>query len=106
LDAAQLQLNAMLPLVVSELLNSQEDLYCAMDALRVRCISGIVVNRQRHAELVQHNLGELTSIAASGGYALATRAAQLSDGAQKVAVSHAGREVNRTGGHLDPDQAH
>jgi aspartate ammonia-lyase len=104
LDAAQLQLNAMLPLVVSELLNSQEDLCCAMDALRVRCISGIVVNRQRNAELVRHDLGELTSIAASDGYALATRAAKLSDGAQEVAVSKARREVNRTGGDLDPDQ--
>jgi hypothetical protein len=65
-----------------------------------------VVNRQRHAELVRHDLGELTSIAASEGYALATRAAKLSDGAQEVAVSQARREVNRTGGDLDPDQEH
>jgi aspartate ammonia-lyase len=76
LDAGQLQLNAMLPLVTCELLNSQEDLRCAMDALRARCISGIVVNRQRTAELALHDLGELSSIAAQEGYVVATRAAK------------------------------
>jgi aspartate ammonia-lyase len=75
LDAAQLQLNAMLPLVACELLNSQEDLCCAMDALRARCIEGIVVNRERLADLVRHDLDELSAMAAVQGYALATRAA-------------------------------
>ena len=80
LDAAQLQLNAMLPLVACELLNSQEDLRCAMDALRSRCIDGIVVNRERLADLVRHDLGELSSMAAVEGYALATRAARADPG--------------------------
>lgn len=106
LDAAQLQLNAMLPLVACELLNSQEDLYCAMDALRIRCITGIVVNRQRHAELVQHHLGEVSSIAATEGYALATRAVQLSDGAPRRAVSQAREEVNQPGVDPGPEQQH
>ena len=83
LDAGQLQLNAMLPLVASELLNSQEDLRCAMDTLRARCIRGIVVDRQRTAELAQHDLGELSSIAAQEGYALATRAATSSRDASR-----------------------
>ena len=80
LDAAQLQLNAMLPLVACELLNSQEDLCCAMDALRARCIDGIVVNRERLADLVRHDLDELSSLAAVEGYALATRAASADPG--------------------------
>jgi aspartate ammonia-lyase len=80
LDAAQLQLNAMLPLVACELLNSQEDLCCAMDALRARCIDGIVVNRERLADLVRHDLDELSSLAAVEGYALATRAATVDPG--------------------------
>jgi aspartate ammonia-lyase len=75
LDAGQLQLNAMLPLVASELLDGQLDMCCAMDTLRSRCISGIVVNRQRTAALAQHDLGALSSIAAEEGYAFATRAA-------------------------------
>lgn len=77
LDAGQLQLNAMLPLVASELLDGQLDMCCAMDALRSRCIRGIVVNRQRTAALAQHDLGELSSIAAAEGYAIATRAATV-----------------------------
>jgi aspartate ammonia-lyase len=80
LDAAQLQLNAMLPLVACELLNSQEDLCCAMDALRARCIDGIVVNRERLADLVRHDLDELSSLAAVEGYALATRVASADPG--------------------------
>jgi aspartate ammonia-lyase len=80
LDAAQLQLNAMLPLVACELLNSQEDLCCAMDALRARCIDGIVVNRERLADLVRHDLDELSSMAAVEGYAHATRAASARTG--------------------------
>jgi aspartate ammonia-lyase len=80
LDAAQLQLNAMLPLVACELLNSQEDLCCAMDALRARCIDGIVVNRARLADLVRHDLDELSSLAAVEGYALATRVASADPG--------------------------
>lgn len=75
LDAGQLQLNAMLPLVASELLDNQLDMSRAMDTLRSRCISGIVVNRRRTAALAQHDLGELSSIAAEEGYAIATRAA-------------------------------
>jgi aspartate ammonia-lyase len=77
LDAGQLQLNAMLPLVAAELLDSQLDLCCAMDTLRARCIDGIVVNRQRTTALAQHDLGELSAIAAVQGYAVATRAASL-----------------------------
>jgi aspartate ammonia-lyase len=75
LDAGQLQLNAMLPLVASELLDNQLDMSRAMDTLRSRCISGIVVNRRRTAALAQHDLGELSSIAAEEGYAIATSAA-------------------------------
>lgn len=78
LDAGQLQLNAMLPVVASELLNSQQDLCCAMEALRARCITGIVVDPVRTADLAQHCLGELSDIAARQGYAFATEAAKLS----------------------------
>jgi aspartate ammonia-lyase len=72
LDAAQLQLNAMLPVVASTLLNGQRDLMYGMEALRTKCIDGIVVNQTRTAALARHDLGELSTMAASNGYALAT----------------------------------
>jgi aspartate ammonia-lyase len=75
LDAGQLQLHAMLPLVASELLNAQKDLTCAIDALCTRCVSGIVVNRARMSELAKYSLGELSTIAARSGYMQATQAA-------------------------------
>ena len=76
LDAGQLQLNAMLPLVADELLASQDDLRCAMDGLRTRCVSGIVVDPSRAAELARHDIGELTELAATAGYVSATQLAQ------------------------------
>jgi aspartate ammonia-lyase len=77
LDAAQLQLHPMLPLIAGELLDSQNDLRCALDALRERCIEGIVVDVERAAELARHDLGELSRVAAHDGYALATAAATI-----------------------------
>jgi aspartate ammonia-lyase len=106
LDAGQLQLNAMLPLVASELLNSQEDLRCAMDTLRARCITGIVVDRQRTAELAQHDLGELSSIAAQEGYALATRAATSSRDAGREVRSATRDDVVQLDGDRHIDQEH
>jgi len=106
LDAGQLQLNAMLPLVASELLNSQEDLRCAMDTLRARCISGIVVDRQRTADLAQHDLGELSSIAALKGYALATRAATSSRDAGRHVRSAARDDLVQLGRARHIDQEH
>jgi aspartate ammonia-lyase len=76
LDAGQLQLNAMLPLVADELLASQEDLRCGMDGLRTRCVQGIVVDHARTAELAGHDIGALTELAAAQGYVGATRLAQ------------------------------
>lgn len=77
LDAAQLQLNAMLPLVAAELLGAQSDLTCAMDTLRERCIDGIAVDTARSWELAGHSLGALTTLAARDGHAAATRVAHL-----------------------------
>jgi aspartate ammonia-lyase len=95
LDAGQLQLNAMLPLVASELFASQLDMCCAMDTLRTRCVSGIVVNRQRTTALAQHDLGELSAIAAQEGYAIATRAATLVHATPGTAVAAVGSLARR-----------
>jgi aspartate ammonia-lyase len=86
LDAGQLQLHAMLPLVASELLDAQLDLTCAMDVLRTRCVSGIVVNRRRTSQLTKYSLGALSTIAARDGYSTATKAA-IASGASSVATA-------------------
>ena len=90
LDAGQLQLNAMLPLVTSELLARQEDLCCAMHALRVRCVEGIVVDGRRHAQHVGHDLGALSSMAAEQGYVAATQAARRGRATDERAFAAAG----------------
>jgi aspartate ammonia-lyase len=77
LDAGQLQLNAMLPVVASELFHGQEDMRYAMDALRMLCIAGATVNEHRAAQLAEHELGDLSCIAVEEGYARATQAANL-----------------------------
>jgi aspartate ammonia-lyase len=76
LDAGQLQLNAMLPLVATELLGGQADLKSAMHTLRRRCVSGIAVDRERAVALSRHDIGELSEVAANEGYALATALAK------------------------------
>jgi aspartate ammonia-lyase len=75
LDAAQLQLHAMLPVVASTLFVAHDDMVSALDALRERCIEGIEVNVERVADMAGLGLGELSEIAADRGYAAATRTA-------------------------------
>ena len=105
LDAGQLQLNAMLPLVTSELLARQEDLCCAMDALRVRCVEGIVVDVVRNAEHVGHDLGALSSMAAEQGHGAAIQAARRSGAADaRALVAASGHRP--TGASSDARQDH
>jgi aspartate ammonia-lyase len=79
---------------------------CAMDTLRARCISGIVVDRERTAELAQHDLGELSSIAAQEGQALATRAATSSRDAAWHVRSVARDDLVQLDGDRHIDQEH
>jgi aspartate ammonia-lyase len=78
LDAGQLQLNAMLPVVAVSLFEAQTLLADSCDALARLCIHGIVVNEARLRTYADSGLGELSILAASLGYeassALASRA--------------------------------
>ena len=75
LDAGQLQLQAMLPVVAHNLLDAQSDLVCAADVMRRRCVDGLDVDRERVRSYAGEGLGELSEIAVVGGYAKATRLA-------------------------------
>ncbi len=75
LDAGQLQLHAMLPVAAHELLIAQAALTSAVDAVRTRCIDGLEVDVERVRALARAGLDELSEIAATEGYALATRLA-------------------------------
>ena len=87
----QLQLNAMLP--SGRVRAAQQPRGSALrdGYFAARCIGGIVVDRERTADLAQHDLGELSSIAALEGYALATRAATSSRDARRQSLSHSRR---------------
>jgi aspartate ammonia-lyase len=74
LDAGQLQLHAMLPIVASQLFAAQDDLSCAMRALG-NCVAGLEVDDVVVRRNARSGLGELSELAAERGYAAATKAA-------------------------------
>ncbi len=75
LDAGQLQLHAMLPIVAHELFGAQAELADALGLMRRYCIAGLEIDRGRVEEASALGLGELSELAATGGYAAATRLA-------------------------------
>ncbi|GGY43976.1 aspartate ammonia-lyase [Bacterioplanes sanyensis] len=75
-EAGQLQLNAMEPLIIYNLLNSMRMLGEACHMLEQRCIIGIEANRERCAELVDISIGSITALVPHIGYANASRIAK------------------------------
>lgn len=75
-EAGQLQLNAMEPLIIYNLLNSMRMLGEACRMLEHRCIRGIKANRERCAELLDISIGSITALVPHIGYANASRIAQ------------------------------
>jgi len=68
LDAAQLQLSAMVPAAADALFESQQLLRVACDSLSARCVPGIEIDGERLGAYARDGLGELTSAAAVLGY--------------------------------------
>ncbi|WP_221793528.1 aspartate ammonia-lyase [Oceanobacter mangrovi] len=75
-EAGQLQLNAMEPLIVYNLLNSMRMLGAACDMFEHKCIRGIEANRERCAELLDISIGSITALVPHIGYANASRIAK------------------------------
>ncbi len=74
-EAGQLQLNAMEPLIIYNLLNSIRMLCKTCNMLEKRCIEGIEANRDRCSELLNISIGSITALVPHIGYANASRIA-------------------------------
>ncbi|PMR69943.1 aspartate ammonia-lyase [Halomonas heilongjiangensis] len=75
-EAGQLQLNAMEPLIVYNLLNAMRMLCEACHMLQTRCIEGIQANRDQCARHVEVSIGIVTALVPHIGYADASRLAR------------------------------
>lgn len=76
-ESGQLQLNAMEPLIVYNLLNSTRMLGSACGMLEERCIRGIRADRDQCRRHVENSIGIITALVPHIGYANATRIATL-----------------------------
>ena len=75
-EAGQLQLNAMEPVIVFNILQSMRMLERGMNTLRAACIEGIEADAERCRELLEHSLVAATAINPYVGYAEASRVAK------------------------------
>ena len=75
-EAGQLQLNAMEPVIVLNILQSMRMLTNGMTTLREKCIVGIEADRERCRELLEGSLVTVTAINPYIGYAAAARVAK------------------------------
>ncbi len=75
-EAGQLQLNAMEPVIVLNILQSMRMLMRGMTTLREKCIIGIEADRERCRELLEGSLVTVTAINPYIGYAEASRVAK------------------------------
>jgi aspartate ammonia-lyase len=75
-EAGQLQLNAMEPVIVLNILQSMRMLMRGMETLRSKCIEGIEVDRDRCRDLLEGSLITVTALNPFIGYAEASRVAK------------------------------
>jgi aspartate ammonia-lyase len=76
-EAGQLQLNAMEPVIVLNILQSMRMLMRGMVVLRAKCIVGIEADRERCRELLEGSLVTVTALNPYIGYDEASRVAKL-----------------------------
>ncbi|BDX03130.1 aspartate ammonia-lyase [Marinomonas pontica] len=74
-EAGQLQLNAMEPMIIYNVLNSLKMLKEACQMLETRCIRGITANEAVCAGHVENSIGIITALVPHIGYANASRIA-------------------------------
>ncbi len=75
-EAAQLELNAMEPIIVHSLFESIEMLVNGMNTLRDKCIVGITANKERCREMVYNSIGLITALNPYLGYEVSTEIAK------------------------------
>jgi aspartate ammonia-lyase len=84
LDAAQLQLSAMLPAAADALFEAQDLLRLGCTSLAERCVPGIEIDARLAREYAGDGLGELTAAAAVLGY---ETGAALVDDAERAGIA-------------------
>jgi aspartate ammonia-lyase len=77
-EAGQLQLNAMEPIIVCNILESIETLTKGMSVLTERCVNGIQANTDHCASLLRNSLVLATALVPVIGYEKASRIAKQS----------------------------
>ncbi len=75
-EGGQLQLNAFEPTIGYCVLNSLRMLTAAVETLRIRCIEGIEVDRERCESLVRGSIGLVTALVPALGYENSSRVAR------------------------------
>ncbi len=76
-EAGQLQLNAMEPVIILNILQSMGMLMRGMKVLRERCVLGIEADRERCRELLEGSLVAATALNPYIGYGEASRVAKI-----------------------------
>lgn len=71
-EAAQLQLNPMEPVVIYSVFQSIDLLNNAMETLRIRCIDGITANVEHCRNMVYNSIGLVTALNPYLGYEMST----------------------------------
>ena len=75
-ESAQLQLNAMEPVIIFSVFQSMELLENAMETLRIRCIDGITANVEHCRKMVYNSIGLVTALNPYLGYEMSTEIAK------------------------------
>ena len=75
-EAAQMELNAMEPVMAQCCFESVDLLINGFDTLRTRCVDGIVANEDRCREEVHHSIGVVTALNPVIGYKNSTKIAK------------------------------
>ncbi|MBL8789043.1 MAG: aspartate ammonia-lyase [Rhizobiales bacterium] len=82
-EAGQLQLNAMEPVIVFNILQSMRMLSRGMTVLRESCVLGIEADAERCRELLENSLVAVTALNPFVGYAEASRVAKAALGSRR-----------------------
>ncbi|TGG94856.1 aspartate ammonia-lyase [Natronospirillum operosum] len=98
-ENGQLELNVMEPLIAYKIFESMRLLRRAMDMLRLRCIDGIVANREQCRAWVDQSIGLITALNPYIGYENSTRIAR-----QALETGVGVLELVQEEGLLDADQ--
>lgn len=105
-EAGQLQLNAMEPLIIYNILNSIKMLVSSCEMLEKRCINGITANELKCAAHVEASIGTITALVPILGYehatAIASQALRENKTIREIVLEKGMLNGSQIKIHLDP----